>query len=67
VEFGNTHTVVNGPAPALTFATTIGLRYAYGRGELDTVLIDLQNNPNVATGTITVHEVGVNLGSTLRF
>jgi len=67
VEFGNTHTVVHGPAPALTFATTLGLRYAYGRGELDTVLIDLQNNPNVATGALTVHEVGLNLGSTLRF
>jgi hypothetical protein len=67
VEFGNTHTVVNGPAPALTFATTLGLRYAYGLGELDTVLIDLQNNPSVASGAITVHEVGVNLGSTLRF
>ncbi len=67
VEFGNSLTVVNAPAPTLTFATTIGLRYAYGSGEVDAMQVDAGNVVRAVPATVTVHEVGVNVGSTLRF
>lgn len=67
VEFGNSLTVVNAPAPTLTFATTIGLRYAYGSGEVDAMQVDAGNMIHRVPAVVTVHEVGVNVGSTLRF
>jgi hypothetical protein len=67
VEFGNSLSVVDGPAPRLSFATTIGLRYAYGSGEVDGMQVNAANAITLTPAAVTVHEVGVNLGSTLRF
>ena len=67
VEFGNSLTVVNAPAPRLTFSTTVGLRYAYGAGETDAMQIDAQSAISTVAAALSVHEVGVNVGSTLRF
>ncbi len=67
VEFGNTLTVSNGPAPELSFATTLGLRYAYGTGEIKALQVDADGGIGSVPTTLTVHEIGVNIGSTLRF
>ena len=67
VEFGNALTVVNAPAPRITFTTTLALRYAYGSGEVDAMQVDAMNRISVVSSPITVHEIGVNVGSGLRF
>jgi hypothetical protein len=45
----------------------VGLRYAYGAGETDAMQIDAQSAISTVAAALSVHEVGVNVGSTLRF
>ncbi len=67
VEFGNALTVVNASAPRIAFTTTLALRYAYGSGEVDAMQVDAMNRISVVSSAVTVHEIGVNVGSGLRF
>ncbi len=59
------------PSDAVRFSTTLGFRYAYGRGQLGGLrapdigddISDFQANPT----RLTTHELGVHLGSSLLF
>jgi hypothetical protein len=58
-------------ADEIVFASTFGLRYAYGKGEVSGLRLPL--NPTDVTAwenvaaAMTVHEVALNLGSALYF
>lgn len=56
---------------AVTFATTLGLRYAYGRGTVGGLVVPTEGDDLLVVqstpGRLTTHEVGVHLGSAVRF
>lgn len=58
-------------APPLVFSTTLGLRYAYGSGRANSNLLrdDGAGFPEIVTSRsdVTVHEVGIELGSSVLF
>jgi hypothetical protein len=58
-------------ARTVVFSTTIGLRYAYGTGDIGGVIFDRMPaaSPPGRNSTVsaTVHELGVHLGSTVYF
>ncbi|MCB9597844.1 MAG: hypothetical protein H6719_34320 [Sandaracinaceae bacterium] len=70
LEYRTQHTLGEGErSDNLVFSTTIGLRYAFGAGEVGGLLFDPQRGLERATVPIrtTIHEVGLHIGSALYF
>lgn len=55
----------------ITFTTTIGARYAYGRGDASAVVVNDTDDPAMILDTtqtdLRVHEIGLHLGSGINF
>jgi hypothetical protein len=72
VEYKNPHLLAAGErADSLEFNTVVALRYAYSAGDFSTLLVDaskLAGSPFGSTqGELNVHELGLYVGSGLRF
>jgi hypothetical protein len=72
IEYSNEHLLAPGErASSLVFNSVFALRYAFSPGDFGTLLVDpdrLIDSPFGSTeGTLTVHELGLYVGSGLRF
>jgi len=72
LEYSNEHLLAPGErASSLSFTTVFALRYAYSDGQFGTLLVDaakLSGSPfGSSEGTLRVHELGLYVGSGLRF
>jgi hypothetical protein len=72
VEYSNEHSLAPGErASSLVFNSVFALRYAFSPGEIGTVLVDpdkLTTAPFTSEpGKLSVHELGLYVGSGLRF
>ena len=51
----------------ISFATTVGIHYAYGRGEIIGLIIDLGNEDRFRRLSCTAHDIHLFIGSTVIF
>jgi hypothetical protein len=72
IEYSNEHALAaNERASSLVFSSVFALRYAYSPGKFGTLVVDpgqLTQMPfSSQPGALTVHELGLYVGSGLRF
>jgi hypothetical protein len=72
LEYTNPHLLAASErASSIEFTSVVALRYAYSAGDFGTLLVDAAKLPDQAfesrRGRLTVHELGLYVGSGLRF
>lgn len=72
IEYTHEHSLAAGErASSLVFNTAFALRYAYAPGEFGTLLVDPTKLPQAPftsqAGKLSIHELGLYVGSGLRF
>jgi hypothetical protein len=72
IEYSNEHALAPSErASSLVFSTVFALRYAYSRGKFGTLVVDPEQLTQMPfssrPGELTVHELGLYVGSGLRF